>query len=409
MENKRLFNWEIEKKVKEIESQIKFKEAKLEDLENFLVENNYYNGESVEVYVRLCNTYYHRRYQDKADDIFKKLFEMWKVQSNKFPQNIQKLRHHVDLIISSLDYVPKLMIDFLQKQTPEELEVITGYTIDRYVNYEKTNLLSDFLDLIPYQGKDPQTLFNLINASVELVSGKVDEYINRTLDNIKDPIAFLNNIKFDEVLFDTINPETLQKILDLPGINTKFHKFISFKSFMEALDKIPSLTAKFFIDISNQLREKNLAMAIQYGVRAVRKSDFTIDEHLELINCACEKEPADQPSVNEVLMLGALKEHNFKKIWSIVEKSYLIHAREVVQLDEALKYTAAAVKLSGAKSDLISKQIVFLSRRLRSVDGPEGILQSDRYKHKEENVKFSQQIDAYRALYQKKTGKKFLI
>jgi len=409
MEKKRLFNWEIEKKVKELESQLQFKEVSLEELENFIIEHNYYNGENVEVYVLLCNTYYSRGYFDKADEVFHKLFDIWKVQSNKFPQNIQKLRHHVDLIISNVRYVPKLMIEFLKKQKPQELDAITSYAIERYVNYERTNLLDEFLEKIPYEGKDPNTLFNLINASLELDKTKVDAYVNRALAVMKDPISFLNNIKFTEGLFEAITPDTLKKILDLPGINTKFHHFINFKSFMEALDKIPTLQAKFFIDISNRLYEKNTAMAIQYGKKAVARADFSIEDHLGDMVCACEKDPPEEPSANEILMLSALKGGKFPRLWAVVEKSYLPNAKMVAHWDEALKYTAAAVKLSGAKSDLIAKHIMFLSRRMRSVDGPEGILEGDRYKHKEENAKFNQQIEGYRTLYQKKTGKKFLI
>ncbi|MFC1557595.1 hypothetical protein ACFL6I_12645 [candidate division KSB1 bacterium] len=409
MEKKRLFNWEVEKKIKELESQIKFKEASLEELHTFILETNYYNGDSDSVYVLLCNTYHFKGYMSEADEIFGKLFEMWKVVSNKFPQNIQKLRHLVDLIISKMEYVPLQFIEHILKQSKEEIIAISGYAIDRFVEYDKANLLNDFTEQIPYEGSDSQTLFKLINTAVELGSGKVDEYLSRALESMKDPIAFLNNIKFSAELFNAISPETLKKILDLPGINTKFHHFIKFESFMESLDKIPSLTAKFFIDISNRLYEKNTAMAIQYALRAIRKPDFLIDENLKEIKCACDKEPSDKPSVAELLMLTTLKEGDFAKIWKIVENSYFVNAHSVNQFDEALKYTGAAVKLSGANSDLIAKHIMFLSRRIRSVDGPEGIIEGDRYKYKEENVKYNQQIEAYRALYQKKTGKKFLI
>ena len=301
------------------------------------------------------------------------------------------------------------MVEHFKKQKEHERILLIGYCIDRYVNYEKTDLLQSFLEKLPYKGNDPQILFKLINASVGLDSEMVDDHLKRALKAIKDPISFLNNIKFTSELFSVIQPDTLKQILDLPGINTKFHHFIKFESFMESLDKIPSLDAKFFIGISNQLFEKNTIMAIQYGLRAIKKQDFDLGEHLKEIQCACENDPADQPSISEQIMLTALKEGNAKKIWDVVENSYLINAVRVDQFDVALKYTAAAVKISKANSEMISKHILFLARRLRSVDGPEGILEGDRYKHKEENAKFNQQLELFRALYQKRTGKKFLI
>ena len=409
MENKKLFNWEIEKKTKEIVGDMLSKEKTLEDLETFVLDNNYYNGESDEVFIYTCNAYYKRAKIDKSNEVFKKLFDKWKVVSNKFPQNIQKLKHLADLIISKIVYVPDLMIEHFKKQEAKDLTVLISYCIDRYVSYDKSELLGEFLEKLPYDGTDPQTLFNLINATIEFDSDLTDNYLNRALASMKDPISFLNNINFTSQLFSVIHPDTLKKILDMPGINTKFHQFIKFESFMESLDKIPTLNAKFFIDISNQLNEKNTALAIQYGIRAIRKQDFNLEENLKELKCGCDNDPADQPSVAETLMIESLKAGDFNKIWAIVENCYFIHALTVSQYESALKYTAAAVKISNAKSELIAKHIQFLSRRMRSIDGPEGILEGDRYKHKEENAKFSQQIDAYRALYQKRTGKKFLI
>ncbi|MFC1564198.1 hypothetical protein ACFL6G_04635 [candidate division KSB1 bacterium] len=409
METKRLFNWEIEKKVKELESQLQFKEINREDLEQFLLENEYYNGESDDVFILLSNINHARGRFEKADEHFKKLFDKWKVVSNKFPQNLQKLRYLADLIISKIDFIPDIMIKYFESQNEADLNGITEYSIDRFANYEKTYLLNEFLDKLPYQGTTPETLFKLINAAVELDPEDVDGYLKRALDSMRDPISFLNNIKFSSELFNSIKPETMQKILDLPGIQTKFHQFIKFESFMESLDKIPSLKAEFFINISNQLYQKNMNLAIQYGVRAIRKPDFSIEDHLKLMKCACEKNPPDQPSVAELLLLTSLKEGNYMKIWGIVENSYFVNAKTIAQLDTALKYTGAAVKISQAKSEIIGKHILFLSKRIRSVDGPEGILEGDRYKHKEENVAYNQQIEAYRALYMKRTGKKFLI
>ncbi|MCP4723440.1 MAG: hypothetical protein GY863_00315 [bacterium] len=409
MNEKRLFNWEIEKKVKELESQLQFKEIKREDLEQFLLENEYYNGEADDVFILLSNINHARGRFDKADEHFKRLFDKWKVVSNKFPQNIQKLRYLADLIISKIEFIPDIMIKYFQSQNESDLHGIVEYSIDRYASYEKTYLLGEFLEKLPYESANPDTLFKLINASVELDPEDVDGYLNRALDSMKDPIAFLNNIKFSSELFGSIKPETLQKILDLPGIQTKFHQFIKFESFMESLDNIPSLDAIFFINISNQLYTKNLNLSIQYGMRAIRKQDFTVKEHLSQLLSACEKDPPDQPSVAEILLLTSLKEGKYEKIWTIVDNSYFINAKTVAQFDTALKYTAAAVKISQAKSEMISKHILFLSKRIRSVDGPEGILEGDRYKHKEENQAYNQQIEAYRALYLKRTGKKFLI
>lgn len=409
MENKRLFNWEIEKKIRELEGGLQFKEVTFEDLEVFVLENSYYNGESDYVFVYVCNAYRKRAKNKEADEIFKKLFDKWKVVSNKFPKNIQKLKHLADLIISKVVYIPDLMIEHFKKQDENERTILISYCIDRYVSYKKTELLGEFLDKLPYEGNDPQALFNLINATVELNTDLTDNYLNRALVSMKDPISFLNNINFTSELFSVIHPETLKKILDLPGINTKFHHFIKFESFMESLDKIPTLEAKFFIDISNQMYEKNTALAIQYGIRAIRKQDFDFAKHLKDLKCSCENDPADQPAIAEILLVESLKAGQVKRIWVIVENSYFIQARTVTQFESALKYTAAAVKVSNANSEMIAKHILFLARRMRSIDGPEGILEGDRYKHKEENAKFSQQIDAYRALYHKKTGKKFLI
>ena len=379
------------------------------DLQDFIIGHNYYNGENDDVYVYLCNAYFDRSEREKADNVFKKIFEKWKVLSNKFPQDIQKLKHLADMIISKIKFVPELMIAHFKKQNEQEMTVLIGYCIDRYVNYEKTDLLESFLEKLPYKGNDPPILFKLINASVGLDSEIVNDYLKRALNSIKDPISFLNNINFTSELFSEINPDTLKQILDLPGINTKFHHFIKFESFLESLDKIPSLDAKFFLDISNQLHEKNTVMAIQYGLRAFKKQDFSLEEQLKEIMCACESDPSDQPSISEQIMLTALKEGNAKKIWIVVDNSYLVNAIRVDQFDVALKYTAAAVKISKANSEMISKHIQFLAGRLRSIDGPEGILEGDRYKHKEENAKFNQQIELFRALYQKRTGKKFLI
>ncbi len=379
------------------------------DLQDFILGHNYYNGENDDVYVYLCNAYFDRSEREKADNVFNKIFEKWKVLSNKFPQDIQKLKHLADMIISKIKFVPELMIAHFKKQNEQEMTVLIGYCIDRYVNYEKTDLLESFLEKLPYKGNDPPILFKLINASVGLDSEIVNDYLKRALNSIKDPISFLNNINFTSELVSEIHPDTLKQILDLPGINTKFHHFIKFESFLESLDKIPSLDAKFFLDISNQLYEKNTVMAIQYGLRAIKKQDFSLEEHLKEIMCACESDPSDQPSISEQIMLTALKEGNAKKIWIVVDNSYLINAIRVDQFDVALKYTAAAVKISKANSEMISKHIQFLARRLRSIDGPEGILEGDRYKHKEENAKFNQQIELFRALYQKRTGKKFLI
>ena len=379
------------------------------DLQDFILGHNYYNGENDDVYVYLCNAYFDRSEREKADNVFNKIFEKWKVLSNKFPQDIQKLKHQADMIISKIKFVPELMIAHFKKQNEQEMTVLIGYCIDRYVNYEKTDLLESFLEKLPYKGNDPPILFKLINASVGLDSEIVNDYLKRALNSIKDPISFLNNINFTSELVSEIHPDTLKQILDLPGINTKFHHFIKFESFLESLDKIPSLDAKFFLDISNQLYEKNTVMAIQYGLRAIKKQDFSLEEHLKEIMCACESDPSDQPSISEQIMLTALKEGNAKKIWIVVDNSYLINAIRVDQFDVALKYTAAAVKISKANSEMISKHIQFLARRLRSIDGPEGILEGDRYKHKEENAKFNQQIELFRALYQKRTGKKFLI
>ena len=409
METKKLFNWEIEKKIKELEGGLQFKEVTMVDLQEFVLQHNYYNGESDEVFVYLCNAHFDRSEQDKAEEVFAKIFEKWKIVSNKFPQNIQKLKHLADMIISKIKYVPEKMIEHFNSQNEQELTLLIGYCIDRYVTYEKAELLGSFLGKLPYKGDDPQTLFNLINATVEVDSDLVDDYLKRALKAIKDPISFLNNIQFTSELFGVIHPDTLKEILDLPGINTKFHQFIKFESFMESLDKIPSLDAPFFIKISNQLYEKNTTMAIQYGLRAIKKSDFKMSEHLKEIKCACENDPPDQPSIAEQIMLTALKDGNAKTIWMVVENSYFVNASSITQYDAALKYTAAAVKISKANSDMISKHIQFLTRRMRSVDGPEGILEGDRYKHKEENAQFSRQIDMFRVLYQKKTGKKFLI
>jgi hypothetical protein len=409
MENKRLFNWEIEKKIKEFEGSLQFKEATIEDIEVFVLEHNYYNGDSEEVFVILCNAYHKRARFDKLNEIFVKLFEKWKVLSNKFSTNIQRQKYLADLVISKIAFIPEQFVAHLKKQDPSELQTIIGCCIDRYLHYKKTELLGEFLEQMPYQGSDIQTLFNLINAGVELKSNLVNEYLNKVFTTMKDPIAFLNNIKFTSEFFSVVNSETLKKILDLPGISTKFNQFIKFESFMESLDKIPSLPSKFFISISNQLYEKNTAMAIQYGIRAIRKPDFVLEEDLQQINCCCDNDPKDQPSIAELLMISSLKEGNYKRVWTIIEKSYFIHARAIAQLDVALKYTAAAVKVSNANSEMIARHIQFLARRIRSADGTEGILEGDRYKHKEENQIFNKQMEAYRALYLKKTGKKFLI
>jgi len=301
------------------------------------------------------------------------------------------------------------MINYFKQQKPKELTVLIEYCIDRFIHYNKMNLLGEFLERLPYKGDNQQTLYNIINTAVEIKSGKADDYFNLAFDKMIDPIAFLNNIKFTSELFSTIQADTLKKILDIPGINTKFHLFIKFESFLESLDKIPSLNANFFINISNQLYEKNNVMAIQYGIRAIRKQDFDLMNDLKVIKCSCEKEPSDQPSIAELLMLSALKEGDYKRIWTIVENSYFTRARSIEQYDIALKYTAAAVKISDANSEMISRHIQFLSHRMRSIDGPDGILYGDRYKHKEENAKFNQQIETYRALYRKRTGKKYLI
>ena len=343
---KNFFNWEIEKKIKELEGGLQFKEVKMVDLQDFILGHNYYNGENDDVYVYLCNAYFDRSEREKADNVFNKIFEKWKVLSNKFPQDIQKLKHLADMIISKIKFVPELMIAHFKKQNEQEMTVLIGYCIDRYVNYEKTDLLESFLEKLPYKGNDPPILFKLINASVGLDSEIVNDYLKRALNSIKDPISFLNNINFTSELVSEIHPDTLKQILDLPGINTKFHHFIKFESFLESLDKIPALDAKFFLDISNQLYEKNTVMAIQYGLRAIKKQDFSLEEHLKEIMCACESDPSDQPSISEQIMLTALKEGNAKKIWIVVDNSYLINAIRVDQFDVALKYTAAAVKIS---------------------------------------------------------------
>lgn len=409
METAKLFDWEIEKKVKELEKSLQFKEVTAGDIEVFVLEHSYYHGDNDYVYILLCNAYFERNNTKNADKAFAKLFEKWKIVSNKYPQNIQRLKYLADLIIGKIVYMPDLMVDYFKQQKLKERTVLIGYCIDRYIHYKKTNLLNKFLEKLPYEGNDSQTLYNLINTAVEINPDKVDNYFNLAFAAMKDPIAFLNNIKFTSELFSVIHAETLKKILDIPGINNKFHLFIKFESFMESLDKIPSLDAKFFINISNQLYKKDAAMAIQYGIRDIRKPDFNLENHLKLIKCSCEKDPPDQPSIAELLMLSALREGDYKKIWTIVENSYFVRARSIEQYDTALKYTAAAVKISDANSDMISKHIQFLSLRMRSINGPEGILHGDRYKHKEENAKFNQQIETYRILYRKKTGKKFLI
>ncbi len=60
METKRLFNWEVEKKIKELEGSLQFKEVTMVDLQEFILQHNYYNGESDEVFVYLCNAYFDR-------------------------------------------------------------------------------------------------------------------------------------------------------------------------------------------------------------------------------------------------------------------------------------------------------------------------------------------------------------
>ena len=236
METKRLFNWEVEKKIKELEGSLQFKEVTMVDLQEFILQHNYYNGESDEVFVYLCNAYF-----------------------------------------------------------------------DRYATYEKAELLGPFLEKLPYKGDNPQTLFNLINATVGIGSDRVNDYLKRALKAIKDSISFLNNIQLTSERFGVIHSDKLKEILDLPGINTKFHQLIKFESFMKSLD------TPVFIKISNQLYEKNTTMAIQYGLRAIKKSDFQMSDHLKEIKCACENDPPDQFSIAEQIMLTALKEGNAKK------------------------------------------------------------------------------------------------
>jgi len=404
-----LFNWEIEKRVTELLNAIEYREATRDTLETFVLENSYYDGESDDVYVLLCNAYYRGDDRAKADTVSAGLFEKWKIDSNKFPDEIKRQKYLVDLVVSRIDYIPAVFFTHFTRLPRAVKTALTGFAVGCFVKYDKAYLLDEFLNKVPYDGNDSAALFQLINASTYLDGDKINEYLNRVLEHMDNPAPFLTNVQFTPEIFAVINPEILNRILKLRGIKKKFDAFIRYDAFLEALDKIPELSARFYIDISNQLYEKSAALSMRYAVRATRKPDFILSEHLKDVRCSCEKDPPDEPSIAETLMIAALKKGDFRTIWTIIENSYFKHARRVEHLDAALKYTAAAVKLSGMQPEMIAKHILFLYRRMRSVNGPDGIIEGDRFKYKDENIKFSQQIESYRLLYRKRTGKNFMI
>jgi len=408
MENRKLFNWEIEKKFKDLKNKLEFEKTidRLE-FENFLVEHDYYNGKSDDIYTELANTYFHRGDFDKAQNVYKKLLAKWKLESKKFPDFDKKINYIVDKTARNIDFVPASFFNLINKFKGEKLETFMNTIVDRYSNYEKNNLLLEILDEIKYEFKESYTIFKIINSAVISKPEIVDRFFKLALKYKKDPIALLNNVKFTADLFNYLEPETLKELLDLPGIQTKFDKFIRFETFMEALDKIPSLNSKFFIDISNKLYKVDVNLAIKYLLKAIDKKDF----HLEMIKdakCTCNKEENTKTSVAETLLARALKEKDIKQIMKVLQNTFLLRPTCVADLDIALKYSEIVVKLSKNNPEFIKVHLQLLYRRSRSIDGPEGILEDDRYKHKEENVKYQDKINKYKDTYLKLTGQKLL-
>jgi len=402
----RLFNWQIEKQVKNLKAGIQIKEATIDTLENFVIEHNYYNGKLDEIYVIMANAYFKRGNVQMAEEAYGILLEKWKLAGSAYKNSIQKVVYIADQTARFIDFIPKKIIDFINSEFPEPNPVLIGKIVERYSAYEKDKLIIEFLSHIPYNGEDSKVYTKIVNASLAYNKEKIDFYLNLSLKYIKDPINFLNNIKFSSDFFKYIKPETLKNLLDLAGIHTKFDQFIRYESFMDSLDNIPSLGAKFFIGISNKLLKVNKELSIKYAMKALNKPDFEL-ELLKDCKSSCTRIPGKLPSVAEALLLSYAKKGDYKNILKVLDLTLLFRPDSIQDLDIALKFSTIALKLSKGNPELIKKHITLLFRRARSADSPEGLVEDERYKHKEQNRKFRDQIDTYMNLYQKVTGKRF--
>ena len=408
MEGRKLFNWEIEKEYKDMKYKVEVdKTLERTKLEEFLLKNSYYNGKSEEIFTDLANLFHHHIREKEAEEIFGNLLTKWKVESKKFPDFPKKITFIVDKVARHLDYIPKGFLELIGKFTEKKLETCMNTIVDRYSNYKRNTQLIEILDDIEYEFTDSYTLYKIINTAVISAPESVNKYFKLALKYKKDPIALLNNINFTDKLFENLEPDTLKELLDLPGIQTKFDKFILVESFMEAIDKIPELDARFFIDISNKLDKINADLAIRYAIKATTKNDFKI-ALLKDCHCSCEKDSNTKTSVADALLARALKKKDIKEIMQVLENTFLLRPTCVADLDIALKYSELVVKLTKANQEFVKVHLQLLNRRVRSIDGPEGIMEDDRYKHKEGNAKFIEPINYYRELLKNMTGQKIV-
>ena len=408
MEGRKLFNWEIEKEYKDIKYKYEVdKTVDRKKFEEFLLSSSYYNGKNEEIYTDLANTYHFRVKEKEAEEIYGNLFAKWKVESKKFPDFPKKITFIIDKVARHLNFIPKSFLELISKYSGEKLDTSMNVIVDRFSNYKKNVQLIEVLDNIDYEFKDPYTLYKIINTAVISNPENVDKYFKLALKYKKDPIALLNNITFNKELFANLAPQTTKELLDLPGIQTKFDKFIMFETFMETIDKIPDLSARFFIDIANKLNKVNTDLAIKYTLKATGKNDFNL-AILKDCECSCEKNSETNTSVADALLARALQKKDVKEIMNVLEHTFLLRPTCVADLDIALKYSELVVKLTKNNPDFVKVHLQLLYRRVRSIDGPEGIMEDDRYKHKEGNAKFLDPINYYREMYKNMTGQKIV-
>jgi len=404
----RLFNWQIEKQVKDLKAGIQVKESTPEMLEKFVLENDYYNGKLEEIYVIIANAHNKRGNTERAKEVYNVLFEKWKQASNAYSNTFQKRAYIGDQTARYMDFIPEKFIEYLNPKDAKPDYNLIGTIIERYAAYEKNELLMEFLYHIPYSGDDAKIYTRIVNASREYDPEHLDGYLNLALKYIDNPINFLNNVKFSADLFKNIKPETLKSLLDVAGIQSKFDQFIKYESFMESLDRVPSLDAKLFIEISNKLLKVNKELSIKYCMKALQKKGFEL-ELLKDCKASCERIPGKLPSVSEALLVTFAKKGDYKTILKILNLTLIAVPKSTEDLDIALKFSLLALKLSKGNPDIIKRHIMLLFRRSRSFDSPEGLVEDERYKHKEQNKQFLNQVEVYKNLYLKVTGKRFSI
>jgi len=402
----RLFNWQIEKQVKDFKASIQIKEATVAQVEKFVLENNYYNGRQDEIYVIMANANHKRGNEKEAGDVYKTLFDKWKQAANAYSNNVQKMSYMGDQTARYIDFIPKKFIEYINTEHSESKFMLVSSIIDRYSAYEKNELLMEFLKHIPYTGDDAKIYTKIVNASLGYDKDNIDKYLNLALKYINNPINFLNNIKFSADFFKHIKPETLKSLLDVAGIQSKFDQFIKYESFMESLDLVPSLGAKFFIDISNKLLKVNEELSIKYCMKALQKNDFNFDL-LKDCKCSCARIPGKLPSISEALLISYAKKGDYKSIIKILDLTLLGVPNSTEDLEIGLKFSLIALKLSKGNPEVIKRHIKLLFRRSRSFDSPEGLVEDERYKHKEKNKQFLNQVEVYKSLYLKVTGQRF--